>query len=257
MPCDTQLLPCSPFQKHVLGDCEDQTQDVGADLPEVFQDCAHKANLQERLAKIQKKAQRDAERLGTNDVRALLELRIAQSQALGDRTKVTPPNLASLMLLIMERGKTVLLPGDGHATDILKGLSYHGMLDADGRMHVNVLKVQHHGSEHNIDESFVAKVTADHYVFCSNGEHENPDLRVIEALIAARIGNVACRANNPQAAGPFTLWFNSSASASKKAATQQHMRAVQHLVEARQVYSGGRIHDKFLQSDTPSFELVV
>jgi beta-lactamase superfamily II metal-dependent hydrolase len=212
---------------------------------------------QERLAKIQKKAQRDAERLGTNDVHALLELRIAQAQALGDRTKVTPPNLASLMLLIMERGKTVLLPGDGHAADILKGLNYHGMLDADGRMHVNVLKVQHHGSEHNIDKSFVAKVTADHYVFCGNGEHENPDLRVIEALIAARIGNVACRANNPQAASPFTLWFNSSASASKKAAAQQHMRAVQHLVEARQVHSGGRMHYKFLQSDTPSFEFVV
>jgi beta-lactamase superfamily II metal-dependent hydrolase len=212
---------------------------------------------QEQLAKIQKQAQRDAARLGTDDIHTLLELRIAQAQFLGDRTKVTPPNLASLMLLIMERGKTVLLPGDGHAADILKGLNYHGMLNADGRLHVNVLKVQHHGSEHNIDEAFMAKVTADHYVFCGNGEHKNPDLRVIEALIEARLGNVACGADNPQASGPFTLWFNSSASASRKAAAQQHMRQVQDLVAAREGNSGGRLHCKFLEGATASFEFVV
>jgi beta-lactamase superfamily II metal-dependent hydrolase len=212
---------------------------------------------QEQLAKIQKQAQRDAERLGMDDIGTLLALRIAQAQALGDRTRVTPPNLASLMLLVMEGGKTVLLPGDGHAADMLQGLNYHGKLDADGRIHVNVLKVQHHGSEHNIDEVFVAKVTADHYVFCGNGEHENPDLRVVEALIDARLGNVACRANHPQASGPFTLWFNSSASASRQAAAQQHMRQVQHLVEAHQMHSGGRMRGMFLEGDTPSFELVV
>jgi hypothetical protein len=192
-----------------------------------------------------------------DDIGTLLALRIAQAQALGDRTRVTPPNLASLMLLVMEGGKTVLLPGDGHAADMLQGLDYHGKLDADGRIHVNVLKVQHHGSEHNIDEAFVAKVTADHYVFCGNGEHENPDLRVVEALIDARLGNVACRANHPQASGPFTLWFNSSASASRQAAAQQHMRQVQHLVEAHQMHSGGRMRGMFLEGDTPSFELVV
>jgi beta-lactamase superfamily II metal-dependent hydrolase len=212
---------------------------------------------QEQLAKIQKKAQRDTERLGTSDARTLLELRIAQAQALGDRARVTPPNLASLMLLILEQGKTVLLPGDGHAADILKGFNFHGMLDADGRIHLNVLKVQHHGSEHNIDTSFMAKVTADHYIFCGNGEHNNPDLRVLEALIEARIGNAACRTNHPQAAGPFTLWFNSSASASRKAAAQQHMRQVQQLVEGRQVHSGGRMRCQFLEGDTPSFDIVV
>jgi beta-lactamase superfamily II metal-dependent hydrolase len=212
---------------------------------------------QEQLARLQKQAQRDAERLRTDDIHTLLELRIAQAQVLGDRTKVTPPNLASLMLLVTERGKTVLLPGDGHSADILKGLNYYGLLDADGRLHVNVLKVQHHGSEHNIDEAFMAKVTADHYVFCGNGEHENPDLRVVAALLEVRLGNTACRANNPQASGPFTLWFNSSTSASRKAAAQQHMRQVQDLVEAREMQSGGRLHCKFLEGNTASFEFVV
>ena len=212
---------------------------------------------QEQLAKIQKKALQDAERLGTNDVRTLLELQIAQAQELGDRTKVTPPNLASLMLLVVERGKTLLLTGDGHATDILKGLKFHGKLDADGRIHLNVLKVQHHGSEHNIDEHFVSKVTADHYIFCGNGEHENPDVRVVEAIIDSRIGNVAFRASNPQASGPFTLWFNSSESASGKPAAKQHMRKVKQLVEAREGDSSGHMRSEFLEGDTPSFELTI
>lgn len=82
-------------------------------------------------------------------------------------------------------------------------------------MHVNVLKVQHHGSEHNINEEFVSKITADHYVFCGNGEHENPDLRVIKLIIDSRLENVPFKAHHPLASKPFNLWFNSSESATK------------------------------------------
>ena len=61
------------------------------------------------------------------------------------------PNLASLMLLARRADKRVLLTGDGHAADILQGPGAPAKLDDDGRIHVDVLKVQHHGSEHNID----------------------------------------------------------------------------------------------------------
>jgi beta-lactamase superfamily II metal-dependent hydrolase len=209
------------------------------------------------LAKIQKQTREDVERMGTHDARTLLERQIAQAQALGDRTKVTPPNLASLMLLVVERRKTVLLTGDGHATDILKGLKFHGKLDVDGRMHLNGLKVQHHGSEHNIDEHFVSNVTADHYIFCGNGEHENPDLQVVEAIINSRIGNAAFRSSHPQASGPFKLWFNSSESASRKPAARQHMAELHKLVMTRQRTSGRRMSSEFLGGEIPSFELTV
>jgi len=64
---------------------------------------------------------------------------------LGNRKKVTTPNLASLMFLAEENGKSILLTGDGHGDDILKGLAHHQALDANERLQVDVLKVQHHG----------------------------------------------------------------------------------------------------------------
>ena len=54
------------------------------------------------------------------------------------------------MFLVEAGGKTVLLTGDGHARDIERGLKEAGRLDAQGEMHVDVLKVQHHGSKDNL-----------------------------------------------------------------------------------------------------------
>ena len=82
----------------------------------------------------------------------------------------------------------MLLTGDGHGADVLRGLERARRLDRSGRIHVDVLKVPHHGSEHNLDPDFAARVTADHYVFCANGEHANPDLRILRALFDARDG---------------------------------------------------------------------
>jgi len=214
-------------------------------------------NNKKSLEKLQKKAQRDAERLGTNEAFALLNLRLEQAQELGQRSKVTPPNLASLMLLVEEDGKTILLTGDGHADDILKGLAFHKKLDSEGRIHVDVLKVQHHGAEYNIDEHFVSKVTADHYIFCGNGEHDNPDLLVLKTLIESRIEDVDFRASHPKATGPFKLWFNSNEHASKKAEARSHMEKVKALVSEYETNSNGRMTTEFLKDGTPSFELVI
>lgn len=156
-----------------------------------------------------------------------------------------------------ERKQTFLLTGDGHGSDILKGLKFHRLLDGQGRIHVNVLKVQHHGSEHNIDEEFVSRVSADHYVFCANGEHANPDLRVVELICASRLDRAPFQATHPHATGPFKFWFNSSASAPKKIDAQQHMRRVQELVADRIAASAGRLSAEFLEGSTPSFELVI
>jgi beta-lactamase superfamily II metal-dependent hydrolase len=210
---------------------------------------------QAEVEKLQKQARRDAERLGTNDLKSLMNLMSAQQ--LGDRSKVTPPNLASLMLLVEEDGKTLLLTGDGHWKDILQGLRFHQKLDDEERIHVDILKVPHHGSEHNINEEFACKVTADHYVFCGNGEHENPNLHVLEVLIDSRIGNVPFRSRNPQADGPFKLWFNSSESATQKPEAKEHMRCVRELVEQRKANSRGRLGFQFLEKQTPSFEVHV
>jgi beta-lactamase superfamily II metal-dependent hydrolase len=195
---------------------------------------------------IRQEAEEDESLLGNEVVRLIARL-AAEAKILGNRKKVTAPNLASLMLLAEEGGKTVLLSGDGHHSDILKGLAHHGKLDAQGRLHVNALKVQHHGSEHNIDKAFCEKVTADDYVFCANGSDENPDLDVVETLIQARL-----------AADPskFKLWFNCSSAVPGIAARVAHMKEVEDLVAAQKAAApAGRIQSFFLKDS--SFDLPV
>ncbi|MCK4792737.1 MAG: hypothetical protein KAV87_53910, partial [Desulfobacteraceae bacterium] len=148
--------------------------------------------------------------------------------SLGDRSSVTPPNLASLMVLVEEGNKKILLTGDGHADDIIKGLKHHKKLDRKGRLHVDILKVQHHGSKYNITEDFCEKVTAPHYIFCGNGDHHNPHWAAIETLINARSG---LPNNHPQAGKPYTLWFNCNSIVASTEKRREHMKEIEKEVK--------------------------
>lgn len=186
------------------------------------------------LAEIEKEARDVAGRVATTEIQRTVGVALVQARILGDRRRVTVPNLASIMLLVEENGRLLLLTGDGHGDDVLKGLEQAGRLDEGGGTHVDVLKVQHHGSEHNIDAEFCRSVTADHYVFCANGAHENPDLAVIDAVINSRVGSSKERSPNPQAGQPFALWFNSSSAVSETDDGKSHMKEVENLVRDRQ-----------------------
>lgn len=95
------------------------------------------------------------------------------------------PNLSSIMLLAKADGRTMLFTGDGRSDHLLDGLREAGLLDATGRMHVNVLKLPHHGSNRNITKTFFKKVTADTYVASANGRDDNPDLATLIWLVEA------------------------------------------------------------------------
>jgi len=113
---------------------------------------------------------------------------------------VTPPNRASITLLAEEDGKTCLLTGDAAEEELLEGLTATGHL-AEGRpFRCNLVKVQHHGSENNLSKNFADQVLADHYVFCADGAHGNPNPSVIATIIESRL----------KAPGRFTIWFNCS-----------------------------------------------
>ena len=127
-------------------------------------------------------------------------------------------------------------------------------------MHVSVLKVQHHGSEHNLDEAFCRAITADHYVFCANGEYENPDPRVVEAIITSRIGSPQERSTNPQTSDPFTLWFNSNPGLGEDPEEKAHLEAVEQLVTARAAASNGQMRFQIRQTqseDDPAMEVLL
>ncbi len=69
-------------------------------------------------------------------------------EALAADTSV--PNLSSLMfLLTAPRTRSILMTGDGRGDDLLEGLEQAGQL-VDGKLHVSVLKMPHHGSARNV-----------------------------------------------------------------------------------------------------------
>lgn len=200
-----------------------------------------------RLDAIRAKANEDRRNMGLSEFDRLLQPMLEQAKQLGDRSKVTVPNLASLTLFVEENGKRVLLTGDGHADDILKGLDKRGLLRSDGSIHVDVLKVQHHGSEHNIEGDFCKRVTADHYVFCGNGFSGNPELPVIEAILDSRRGSASRRSKNPESPNPFELWFNFSSQNADHKKYAAHLRKVERLVADREGAAGAKFRSRYLK----------
>jgi beta-lactamase superfamily II metal-dependent hydrolase len=101
-------------------------------------------------------------------------------------TDTTAPNLSSLVLLAEVNKKRILLTGDARGDKILEGLELTGMLAKNGTMHVDILKMPHHGSDRNMDDIFFRRITADHYVFSGNGEYGNPELETFKMLLRER-----------------------------------------------------------------------
>jgi beta-lactamase superfamily II metal-dependent hydrolase len=187
------------------------------------------------LQAIRNAARADESRLQAGDIAGVLRAFTLQAESFGNPASVTPPNLASLTLLAEQNGQSILLTGDARGDQIVDGLRATGRLNGP-TITVDVLKVPHHGSENNIDSDFCDAVIAKDYVFCGNGEHLNPDLRVVEMMGRRRMN----------APGNFKFWFNSSDAVSEKAEAKEHMKQVQAVVARLQTNSHGRMTSKFL-----------
>jgi hypothetical protein len=116
----------------------------------------------------------------------LAEKGLTAEDALAAYVDKSVPNLSSLVLLAEVEGKSMLLTGDARGDKILEGLELVELVEKGGKLHVDVLKVPHHGSANNLDNDFFERVTADHYVFSGDGEHGNPEREAFEMLLAAR-----------------------------------------------------------------------
>ncbi len=206
------------------------------------------------LAKLRKAAKADEDQLRNAFPAADAALLGVALATIGDRTKVTPPNLASLMLHVEEGGKTLLLTGDGHSDDVERGLEKTKLLKKKAGLHVDVLKVPHHGSEHNTRPAFPPRVTADHYVFCGNGFARNPDEAVVRAYLDSRLGSGSKRSTNPEAKRPFHFWF-SAHSKIVPPTYKPHMRKIEKLASDAAAASGGTMKVTFLKDDPLVIEL--
>jgi beta-lactamase superfamily II metal-dependent hydrolase len=108
-----------------------------------------------------------------------------KKEALASFTDTSIPNLSSLVLLAQagkKPKKRILLTGDARGDKILAGLELVGLLKKGGTIHVDILKMPHHGSDRNLDPVFFERITADHYVFSGNGDYGNPERATLQWL---------------------------------------------------------------------------
>jgi beta-lactamase superfamily II metal-dependent hydrolase len=124
------------------------------------------------------------------------------------------PNLSSIVLLAKCDGKSVLLTGDARGDHIIEGLT-SAQLAQNGKLHVDVLKVQHHGSDRNATRAFFDAITADTYVVSADGRYGNPDYATLSWIVES--------ARDQQR--PITLVTTNETEATKKLQKQRKPKA--------------------------------
>ena len=162
-------------------------------------------------------------RLGTSDLRSACCWRFKlQAESFGDPDSVTPPNLASLTLLVEEGGQTILLTGDARGDQIVDGLKATGRLTG----------ATVHGRR---AEGAAPRLGEQHRLGVLRRRHRRA-LRLLRQR-RAREPEPRRRRDDGQApargggAGNFKFWFNSSEAVSETAKAIEHMVQAQKLVK--------------------------
>lgn len=195
MTARRQAIQVGSFAVTVLGPTAKQLSELRTEWIEWLR------KRQAQLEKLRRRHQRDEDLLASGASPADLA---AHSRELAGAIEkdVTPPNLASLVLLVEEGGKRVLLTGDAGVRTLIEYLESAKLLGDDDVLEVEVLKVPHHGAKNSYSEEFARRVRAEHYVFCGDGEHHNPEPDVVRGYIEA------VRAAPLSGGRRTTFWFN-------------------------------------------------
>jgi beta-lactamase superfamily II metal-dependent hydrolase len=95
------------------------------------------------------------------------------------------PNLSSIAFLAGVGGKRMLFTGDLPADAILEGLAKAKLVDQQGKMQVDLLKIPHHGSDRNVTQAFLENISARTYVISANdhGRTINPDFLTLQWIV--------------------------------------------------------------------------
>ncbi len=128
-----------------------------------------------RLKELQKQWDKDLEKAKAKGDNSILIASITSADK-------SPFNLSSIVCMLEFKGKRMLLTGDGRCDDIYAGLKKNKFLDSKGKLHVDILKIPHHGSNANMKPDFLQKITADHYVISADGKHNNPDEETLDMI---------------------------------------------------------------------------
>lgn len=113
------------------------------------------------------------------------EMLAGEAEVVARALDMSVPNMSSIMLLVEAEGRMLLLTGDGRGDHLLEGLEQLKLLKPDGTYHVDVFKLPHHGSARNVTLELFERITADTYLVCADGKHDNPDFQTLEWLVQA------------------------------------------------------------------------
>ncbi|MFG2385574.1 ComEC/Rec2 family competence protein [Streptomyces avermitilis] len=98
------------------------------------------------------------------------------------RPDTSKTNLTSIGLLFEFEGKRVILTGDADDRRLVRSIRPRAEAEG-GRLHVDVLKVAHHGSDHNLSKDLLDLIDCDRYLISTSGaRHDHPN-----AIAVARI----------------------------------------------------------------------
>jgi hypothetical protein len=94
-------------------------------------------------------------------------------------------NLSSIVVLAEAGKKRMLLTGDSRGDDVLNAMKSSGLMKS-GKIHVDLLKLPHHGSDRNVATEFFRNITADHYIISADGRFGNPEISTLQMISEAR-----------------------------------------------------------------------
>ncbi len=151
----------------------------------------------------------------------------ASPAALADYVDQSVYNLSSIVVLAEHGGKTMLLAGDARGDDVVAALEGAKLVKKSQALHVDLLKVPHHGSWRNLSDDFFTRIEADHYVFSANGKYGNPDPETLRSLIAAR------------GTASYTLWLTNKVAPAMAAIKAARKKGMRFQVEVRAAKAAG------------------
>ena len=193
------------------------------------------------LERLRSRMHDDAERLGAGEIERFRNAIESRAAELGDRERVTTPTWRHSCSWPRRAAARCCSPAT--ATPTTSSRASRGGAPRERAGHFDVLKVQHHGSEHNLDADFAA--ASPPTTTCSaRTASTRTRPRVIERSPFAGGPAPARPSGGPRA--PFKFWFNSSSTASEDDRGREHMAEVESLVERLARDSDGRLRFAFL-----------
>lgn len=103
----------------------------------------------------------------------------------------SPVNASSISLLIEAPGQRLLFLGDAQSDDVEKGLKSLGYSE-ENPVHVDMVKVSHHGSRFNTSPKLLELIHAERFLFSGTGTRGHPDKETLARIIHLQNQPILC-----------------------------------------------------------------